>query len=133
MIIPDSKIWTSDPKETVVRGFRSKTDYPQKREFSGENGFPDAPAKVRGLGQLVGQSDAMLQLYELIEAVAVSTANVIIGGESGTGKELVAQALHTRSWRSFVLLPLVFSPKTAEAILLILLQPLDSRRYHTAC
>lgn len=99
MIIPDSKIWTSDPKKSVVRGFTDRTDYPQKREFSEENGFPDSPGKVRCFGQLVGQSDAMLELYDLIEAVAVSTANVIIGGESGTGKELVAQALHTRSLR----------------------------------
>ena len=49
---------------------------------------------------LIGQSDQMLAIYRMIDAVADSTANVIITGESGTGKELVARAIHNKSGRN---------------------------------
>jgi len=49
---------------------------------------------------LIGQSRQMQAVYKLIDAVADSTANVIITGESGTGKELVARAIHNKSGRS---------------------------------
>ena len=48
---------------------------------------------------LIGQSPKMMELYRMIDAVADSTANVIITGESGTGKELVARAIHRKSSR----------------------------------
>jgi two-component system response regulator PilR (NtrC family) len=41
----------------------------------------------------------MLKIFEMIERVAPTNANVMIMGESGTGKELVAAALHSRSDR----------------------------------
>ena len=50
-------------------------------------------------GELTGQSEQIRAVYQLIEAVAPSTASVIILGESGTGKELVARALHAKSDR----------------------------------
>src|SRR5213594_1268453 len=43
---------------------------------------------------LVGQSDAMKQVYEAIRRVSQSQATVLLRGESGTGKELVAKAIH---------------------------------------
>ncbi len=49
---------------------------------------------------LIGQSRAMRHIYEVIESVAESDANVLIIGESGTGKELVAAAVHYRSLRA---------------------------------
>jgi DNA-binding NtrC family response regulator len=51
-------------------------------------------------GELTGQSEEMRAVYQVIDAVAPSTASVLILGESGTGKELVARALHTKSDRA---------------------------------
>jgi transcriptional regulator with PAS, ATPase and Fis domain len=42
----------------------------------------------------------MRELFELVEAVAASDANILIQGENGTGKELIANALHLRSLRA---------------------------------
>lgn len=50
-------------------------------------------------GFIIGQSPQMQQLWESIEKIAPTDANVLITGENGTGKELVARALHKRSQR----------------------------------
>jgi two-component system, NtrC family, nitrogen regulation response regulator NtrX len=52
-----------------------------------------------GLGRLVGESDAMLAVREMIARVGATAARVLITGESGTGKELVAAAIHDASSR----------------------------------
>jgi DNA-binding NtrC family response regulator len=60
-------------------------------------------SKLEGLthfGELTGQSEEMRAVYQIIEAVAPSTASVLIFGESGTGKELVARAIHNKSERA---------------------------------
>jgi two-component system response regulator HydG len=60
-------------------------------------------SKLEGLthfGELTGQSEEMRGVYQIIEAVAPSTASVLIFGESGTGKELAARAIHTKSERA---------------------------------
>src|SRR3989441_1764179 len=50
-------------------------------------------------GELIGNSEAMQQVYRLTEQVASTSASVLITGESGTGKELVARTIHTLSPR----------------------------------
>lgn len=49
---------------------------------------------------IVGGSRVMQDIYEIIESVADSDANILILGESGTGKEVIANAIHFKSLRS---------------------------------
>ena len=49
---------------------------------------------------IIGGSKAMQNVYEMIDSVAESDANILILGESGTGKELIANAIHYRSLRA---------------------------------
>jgi len=49
---------------------------------------------------IIGNSKAMQEVYDLIAQVARSNASVLLGGESGTGKELVAHAIHYNSRRA---------------------------------
>ncbi len=49
---------------------------------------------------IIGGSKAMQAIYEMIDCVAESDANVLVIGESGTGKEMVANAIHYRSLRA---------------------------------
>lgn len=48
---------------------------------------------------IIGRSPAMLNVFNTIEKVAATDANVLILGENGTGKEMIARALHRRSAR----------------------------------
>lgn len=48
---------------------------------------------------IIGRSPAMLNVFNAIEKVAATDANVLILGENGTGKEMIARALHRRSAR----------------------------------
>src|SRR5437764_8043738 len=48
---------------------------------------------------IVGKSDPMLRIFDLVAQVAPSRSTVLIQGESGTGKELIAKAIHMTSGR----------------------------------
>ena len=49
---------------------------------------------------IVGKSEQMLKIFDLVTQVAQSRSTVLIQGESGTGKELIAKAIHTNSNRA---------------------------------
>jgi DNA-binding NtrC family response regulator len=50
-------------------------------------------------GEMLGSSPAIKRVFEMLESVAASDANVLIVGDSGTGKELAANAVHAKSTR----------------------------------
>src|ERR1041385_530664 len=71
------------------RWLREENTY-LKREFK----------KVHGMGNLIGKSRKMQELFKMIEVVSATNSTVLITGESGTGKELVAKAIHLNSPRA---------------------------------
>jgi len=52
--------------------------------------------------EIIGKSDAMQEIFEMIRRVAPTDSTVLITGESGTGKELIAQAIHANSQRCYM-------------------------------
>ncbi len=68
-----------------------------------------------GLGNILGKSQAMKSVFDLVTRVSQTTANVLIMGESGTGKEMVARAIHKtgpRAQKPFVAINCTAIPET---------------------
>jgi len=73
----------------------------EKQTIVTENrAFRSAQRNMGSLSNMVGQSEKMLELFRMIEAVARERSTILITGESGTGKELVARAIHELSDRA---------------------------------
>jgi len=69
--------------------------------FSDVTAFQQLKERWQGkkykLGNIVGKSPKMIELFELIESVSGTMSNVLIQGETGSGKGLIASAIHYRS------------------------------------
>ena len=74
-------------------------------------------AEVTRPDEIVGQSVAMKKVFEAIETVAGTDANVLITGESGTGKELVVRAIHAASPRRYHPLVVIHCGALTETLL----------------
>lgn len=74
-------------------------------------------AEATNPGDLVGQSPAIRKVFEAIETVAPTDANVLITGESGTGKELAVRAIHAASVRRFHPLVVIHCGALTETLL----------------
>jgi two-component system response regulator PilR (NtrC family) len=73
----------------------------EKRRLSTENMLLKREiASHSSFAQIVGQSEPMQKVFDMVRKVADNKSNVLICGESGTGKELVARAIHYNSGRS---------------------------------
>ncbi|HXU33080.1 MAG TPA: sigma-54 dependent transcriptional regulator, partial [Thermoanaerobaculia bacterium] len=57
-------------------------------------------ARRYSFDQILGKSQPMQQVYELIQLASPAKSNILVLGESGTGKELVAKAIHHHSRRA---------------------------------
>ncbi|MDI1241548.1 MAG: sigma-54 dependent transcriptional regulator, partial [bacterium] len=83
-----------DLLQRIRNGARNRTLFAEnralRRELNRQYNFPE----------IVGSSEKMQKVFELVSKVADTNSNVLILGESGTGKELVARSLHFNSTRS---------------------------------
>jgi DNA-binding NtrC family response regulator len=90
-----TKPWSNDELvaqvSLAVEGRRLRDENVQlKRALKQRYNFPN----------IVGKSEKMLALLDLVTQVAPSRSTVLIAGESGTGKELIAKAIHAASTRA---------------------------------
>jgi DNA-binding NtrC family response regulator len=90
-----TKPWDND-KLAVVVGNAIK----QRRLLSENAHLRRALRERYGYSNIVGKSDKIMQVLDLVSQVAPSRSTVLIQGESGTGKELIAKAIHLKSARS---------------------------------
>jgi len=73
----------------------------ERRKLLTENRYLRKQIKEeRNPSGILGESDLIISVREMIDKVAPAPSTVLISGESGTGKELVARALHDRSERT---------------------------------
>jgi DNA-binding NtrC family response regulator len=73
----------------------------EQRRLSRENARLKAELSDRySFSSIIGKSEAMRRVFDMIRLAAPSKANILIAGESGTGKELVAKAIHHGSPRA---------------------------------
>jgi len=90
-----TKPWSNDELlaqvAQAVEGRRLREENVQlKRALKQRYNFPN----------IIGKSENMLSLLDLVAQVAPSRSTVLIAGESGTGKELIAKAIHSASTRA---------------------------------
>jgi len=96
------KPWT-DPElvasvQAAIKLHRTRTAAAESDDDSQPTKTP--PAEAPGFEGLIGDSEPMQEVFDLIRKVAGTDANVLVLGENGTGKELVARAVHRRSERA---------------------------------
>ena len=80
--------------KTVIRDALASAQHREVKERAEEE-----PAGIPEFQGIVGRSQALGKVFDLIPRIAAATSNVLITGESGTGKELVAKAIHQMSPR----------------------------------
>ena len=72
----------------------------ERRQLQRENVLLKRALKTtHQFSNIIGHSDPMLAVFQLIETIAPTSSTVLITGESGTGKELAARAIHFNSPR----------------------------------
>jgi PAS domain S-box-containing protein len=82
-------------RRTLAENARLQEELERERDYLREE------ANVRmNFGRIVGDSPALKQMLARVEAVAQTSASVLVLGESGVGKELVAHAIHAQSSRA---------------------------------
>ncbi len=84
-------------RERVTRAVQQRGTIVSTATDPRDRGMLATPAQ--GFYGIISQNPQMRDIFELIQTIADSSANVLIHGETGTGKELVARAIHEASGR----------------------------------
>jgi two-component system response regulator PilR (NtrC family) len=92
--------YVEKPFNTEVLKFRIRKELDRRRLQQENVLLKKAMHSANQFGNIIGNSSAMLQVFEMVETVAPTGSTVLVTGESGTGKELIARAIHVRSSRS---------------------------------
>jgi two-component system, NtrC family, response regulator PilR len=92
--------YVEKPFNTEVLRFRIRKELDRRRLQQENVLLKRAMHSAHQFSNIIGNSAAMRQVFELVETIAGTGSTVLITGESGTGKELVARAIHVRSPRS---------------------------------
>lgn len=92
-----TKPWDNEKLLATVLSAIKMKSLQTKAEFLEEQ--LTAVSTLNSFTEIIGASDKMLQVFELVERVAPTEANVLILGENGTGKDLIAQTIHQLSAR----------------------------------
>ena len=72
----------------------------QKKLATEYNYLKGCLEKITRFDNIIGQSDAMQEIFNLIPEVAKTESSILLTGETGTGKELIAKAIHAKSPRA---------------------------------
>src|SRR6476646_2855782 len=89
-----TKPWNNEKLVVIVRNAI------KQRQLMSENLQLRRALKERlGYSNIIGKSDKILKVLDVVTQVAASRSTVLIQGESGTGKELIAKAIHLKSHR----------------------------------
>jgi two-component system response regulator PilR (NtrC family) len=91
--------YVEKPFNTEVLRFRIRKELDRRRLQQENVLLKRAMHSAHQFANIVGNSEPMRQVFELVETIAPTGSTVLITGESGTGKELVARAIHVRSAR----------------------------------
>ena len=89
--------YVEKPFNTEVLKFRIRKELDRRRLQQENVLLKRAMHSANQFGNIIGNSSAMLQVFEMVETVAPTGSTVLVTGESGTGKELIARAIHVRS------------------------------------
>jgi DNA-binding NtrC family response regulator len=83
-----------DLLQTVRNAIRTKELFRENRNLRRELD------KHYSFAEIIGTSEALRKVFQIVEKVADTNASILIEGESGTGKELIARAIHYKSRRA---------------------------------
>src|SRR3989440_1610390 len=90
-----TKPWNNEKLVVIV------TNAIKQRQLMSENLQLRRALKERfGYSNIIGKSEKILKVLDLVTQVASSRSTILIQGESGTGKELIAKAIHLKSQRA---------------------------------
>ena len=83
-----------DLLQTVRNAIRTKKLFSENRALRRELN------KKHSFAEIIGKSEALQDVFRIVEKVADTNAGILIQGESGTGKELIARSIHFNSHRA---------------------------------